>query len=167
MIPSNSNKEDSISKKLSKLGDFLKKTGPREMTYDRLVFKNKIKFDFNQQLNDAKFSGEHDYMILAFDDHTLLNYDLKYKETPYKKVGIEGTVFSVRFSPCKNFLAIGDENGYLIMIDRSTLNIVSKTQPHNGCIDCIDFFPNGDKMVTKSKDMTFKIWIYAPELEEI
>jgi WD40 repeat protein len=93
----------------------------------RLAEKTKIKAHFEKKLNDAKFSCEYDYLLLAFDDHTLVNYDIKYKEAPYKKKGTEGFVFCIRFSPKGDLLAVGDENGFLILIDRFTLNVISKT----------------------------------------
>jgi len=77
-------------------------------------------------LNDAKYSTEKDYILFAFDDHTLLNYDIKYKKTLFKKVGTEGAAFCIRFSPNASLLAVGDENGFLLLIDRLTLSVISK-----------------------------------------
>ena len=68
----------------------------------------------------------------------------------------------VRVSPSKGVIAVGDSSGCLLLIDRFTFEIVSKSRPHEGAIDFLEFFPGGETLVTKSKDGTMKIWTIGP-----
>ena len=72
--------------------------------------------------------------------------------------GNSGPVWSVAASPCGKMLAMGLEDGRILVYDIADRKVRYALDEHTGPVWGIDFFPDCQRFVSASDDGTVKIW---------
>ncbi|MEM6723733.1 MAG: hypothetical protein AAF598_06820 [Bacteroidota bacterium] len=70
---------------------------------------------------------------------------------------VSAGIGSLKFDPKGNRLAIGMDNGVLVLMDLAN-NTSKRYEGHTARISAIDYTSNGDKLVTGSFDRTARMW---------
>ena len=80
-------------------------------------------------------------------------------------LNVDSYVWSVAFSPCGKTMAVGCENGKVVIVDVATVAVMRSLSGHSEAVSCLAFKPDDPNiLVTGSSDETLKLWDLSKSL---
>lgn len=77
-------------------------------------------------------------------------------------LGGEITLTSLAFNPASSLVAVGQSDGRILMVDLTSMQVISTLPGHHGQVEHLAFSADGRYLATTSQDGTVRIWGIVP-----
>jgi WD40 repeat protein len=96
-------------------------------------------------------------LVTGSDDHTLKMWDLS-KSFCLSTVTVDSTVWSVAFSPCGKTMAVGCDDGTVVIVDVATVAVMRSLNAHSDCVLAVSWSACGKWLVSGGRDTKINIY---------